>query len=1414
MKKPTLLSPLRVFGNRDEDHNDFFKLISLHLQERQKPYRCCYDLFSGSASLSLMAMKNAVAESYVVNDVFPPFAIFWTTLQHQPDALIRAYQENYDAFIEAKDKEAYYRDLQEYLNTTAVYGELSKNKYASIFALIINLAQNGVLLFRQQDEKQYCECVLGADGNAHCGPTEFAEAVLAAHKLISENKVHFTSNDFTKYSHEFSKDDLVFMNPPSDFDHLSQTRDKRAMQLELSKVMQTLSESQTSFILFYGVLGFYNPYPIAWPKGHLFNLIGSQTEPLNQYIEHMYVSENLARVFVANPSLQGNIQPLFHRMFEIQANHNAHRIALVADGQSLVYADLNAATNRLARRLQTLSHDASEPLFAVYLERSPQLIITLLAIMKSGAAFMLLETNSDALTSMAAHERIKKSGAKWLITHPPLAASLQKIAEDTSWQTLEISRDDYRCEQLAHEFSSENLDSQISPQQLAYVMYTSGSTGEPKGVEILHRGLPYAFGSHQDLLNLGPTDRIAQFASVGFDASLMEIMMALACGGALYVAPKECYRDYDKLRHFYQTQQITIIIQTPKILGILNSNDYRELRAVLIVGESFGKSLADNWQPRQVINGYGLTETTIVSTLEQCDLRSPLTMGEPILGLIAKLQPITDDVSDAQTGELYFSGPCVARGYWQRKEIAAERFQADSQGVVWYKTGDIVQQLASGKLVYLYRLDRQIKLRGQRVELDEIQNRIQELEEILAVRVLVQITASHQKRIVAYIVPRNPDLIMRAGEVLTAKQLLLLKAIKSYLKSKLPGFMCPAITNMVFVDQLLLKDNDKKSCDDRKMLATWTLPFCKLPSEKLNKFSRTQKGYFSVMRDIALEVLSLPEAEAQDFTEEHDFYDWSGDSITVNVFLSRVKKYPYNTLPRRDSAFERGLQQISIIDFNEEPTLLGIWQWCQRQSAATAKAEKEFKDNIPLLLSRSLSQGLLAKSTGVESGQFKVHSKTICFCVHSIMGDAELDYQQSVLQHLPCQMKMLSIPTQRLRYTKSPEEYWQKLIHIHIKMIKRTQARGPYWLLGWSTGGLVANKIAEELRASGERVFVIILDSAHPVLFAITNPIAQSELLLLLAGKIRDAIAFLLQMELTAANFPVVSLEVLREELEINQQINRIFDQLQYNLSQLPQNNREIERARAIIINARQLFNVELVCQNFSEKNKLSTILDRDTLLIVCEDSARKWESPVLGWDTEKLQEQNVCTLKNCDHFALINTDNLVSEFLEPYFATTLESVKKPFYRGLECLLHQKFAEAIEFFSIVIQHNPKHAVAYNNRARAKAYLRDHEAAVADFTWAIAFNNEYAEAYNNRALSYFLLSRYEDAIKDATKALELKSGLFPLALRNRARAYAALGEVDLAIADCDEALRQQSPYEKVERLRAELELLKQAAVKNI
>ncbi|WP_340615160.1 amino acid adenylation domain-containing protein [Xenorhabdus thailandensis] len=454
---------------------------------------------------------------------------------------------------------------------------------------------------------------------------------------------------------------------------------------------------------------------------------------------------------------------LIHQLFEAQVQHTPNAIALVFEGQSLSYDELNKRANRLAHHLIALGVRPDDRV-AICIERSLEMVVGLLGILKAGGAFVPLDPTypTTRLTYM-----LNDSAPVALITQ----TTMTKIGNSHLPTILLDIPDD----PVLDEKSEENPEIQtlgLTSRHLAYVIYTSGSTGQPKGVMIEHRSLCNLITTQQDILTISPDSRILQFASNSFDACIWECCMALMAGARLYLARRENLLPGTTLSHYLETHAITHALLSPTALATMDSLP-ATLQTLMVGGEACPPTLTKRWaQGRKMINAYGPTETTVCATLCRCESQGNHAppIGRPIANTqIYILDMYGQPVPRGVVGEIYIAGVGVARGYLNRPELTAERFLinplSSEYNARMYKTGDLGRWLPDGKIEYLGRNDFQIKLRGFRIEPGEIEARLRQCHgvreaivlpyEKLPYEKLPGENSSVSKQLVAYLLPQT-----------------------------------------------------------------------------------------------------------------------------------------------------------------------------------------------------------------------------------------------------------------------------------------------------------------------------------------------------------------------------------------------------------------------------------------------------------------------------------------------------------------------------------------------------------------------------------------------------------------------------------------------------------------------------------
>ncbi|MHC5939081.1 amino acid adenylation domain-containing protein [Nostoc sp.] len=442
-----------------------------------------------------------------------------------------------------------------------------------------------------------------------------------------------------------------------------------------------------------------------------------------------------------------------NQLFESVAEQNPNATALVLEDKELSYKELNIRSNKLAHYLKKLGVKA-EVLVGLCVERCFDMVIGMLAILKAGGAYIPLDPSypSERLNFM-----LEDAQVSVLLTHKRWIKGLgnhnsQVICLDNDWEII------------AQE-SEDNLISKAKVDTLAYVIYTSGSTGKPKGVKIEHRGLLNLVFWHQKAFTISPIDRATQICGVGFDACGWEIWPYLSTGASIYFVDDEIRQIPQQLRDWLISKAITItLLPTPlaeKIL-LLDFPKNAALRILFTGGDRLNQYPLAN-HPFQLVNNYGPTENTVVTTSGYISVKNKDNLAPAIGRAIANtqlyildkhLQPVPIGVS----GELYISGDGLARGYLNRPELTAECFIYHSftnkLKARLYKTGDLVRYRVDGNMEFLGRIDEQVKIRGYRIELGEIEAVLSQHPAVQQTVVIIR-EDKREKRLVAYVAPKT-----------------------------------------------------------------------------------------------------------------------------------------------------------------------------------------------------------------------------------------------------------------------------------------------------------------------------------------------------------------------------------------------------------------------------------------------------------------------------------------------------------------------------------------------------------------------------------------------------------------------------------------------------------------------------------
>ncbi|PRT07964.1 non-ribosomal peptide synthetase [Bacillus wiedmannii] len=714
-------------------------------------------------------------------------------------------------------------------------------------------------------------------------------------------------------------------------------------------------------------------------------------------------------------------QPL-HVLFEQQVKLTPDAIAVVFENQRLTYSELNSRSNQLAHFLQK-NNVKSETKVGIYLERSMEMVISILGILKAGGAYVPIDPAypQDRITYMLEDSKIpllisKGSNVSGLPEH-----NSRLIQVDNDWS-------------LIAQESEENTINNVTPDNLAYIIYTSGSTGKPKGTLVEHGNVVRLFKSTEKWYNFSNQDVWSMFHSFAFDFSVWELWGALLYGGRLVVVPYMVSRSPEAFYELLCNEAVTVLNQTPSAFRQLMQEDEKyagdklSLRYVIFGGEALDLASLKPWYERHgdqkplLVNMYGITETTVHVTyrpLSWADVRNPQgsIIGIPIPDLSVyvldqNLKPVPDGIS----GEMYVGGAGVTRGYLNRLDLNKERFitnpySSDANSRL-YKSGDLARYTMNGELEYLGRIDQQVKIRGFRMEIGEIESVISAFPTIREVVLTVHEDENHDKRLVAYIVP-------------LINQEISINELRSFMKQTLPDYMIPSV--FIKLDTLPLTTNGKV---DRKAL----------PAPDTSNFM-VESGQVAPRNTLEMELVGIWEniLNISPIGVTDNFFDLGGHSVLAVKLMSLIERKFNKKLP------------ISVLFEGQTIEYL----------AQLISGNDDFMPTSPLV-------AINAKG-----------SLPPIYIVHPAMG--QVMCFADLARELGSNQPVYGLQSAGLYGEREPFSCLEEMAAYYIEAIKKHQPKGPYLIGGYCVGGTVAYEMAYQLQKQGETVDTLaIMDICPP----------------------------------------------------------------------------------------------------------------------------------------------------------------------------------------------------------------------------------------------------------------------------------------------------------------------------------------------
>jgi amino acid adenylation domain-containing protein len=723
---------------------------------------------------------------------------------------------------------------------------------------------------------------------------------------------------------------------------------------------------------------------------------------------------------------------LMRQFLQVQSSQNPTAIAIKDATRELTYGQLNKQVNQLANYLSKQGVQP-ESLVGIYADRSIDLVVAILAVLQAGGAYVPLDPAYPParLASIIAETDLQ------------LVLTQSHLVPDLKHQGLDLFLLDTEWDRVANE-SAELVEVTTTPADLAYIMYTSGSTGKPQGVQITRGQIECYLQAVNRVLNIRADDIYLHSASFSFSSSIRQLLLPLMQGAKVVITSKENTTNLFSLVELIQTEQITVFDTVASVwnyilIGLAEMEETQKSRLMnsqirlltfsggLLTAQLLERVRSQFQQSPQVVNIYGQTETIGVCAYtvptESIGNSGYAPVGtayshNQLYVLDDRLQP----VATAQTGELYVSGASLARGYLNNHQLNDRKFipnpfSQEQQSAWLYKTGDLARYLPDGNLEIVGRQDFQVKIRGMRVEIEEIETVLAQHPHVQQAAVVGKENSAGEIIIVAYIVPNRPQLD--------------LSDVRSFLKTKLTDYMMPSAIEIL--DALPLTPNNKL---DRK---------------RLPEPSRENLTVIPARDDLERQLIQIWERvlDIKKIGIDDSFFDLGGHSLKALQLFAEIEKVWH--------------KKLLLAVLLESPTIA------------------ELAQIIRTGVTPNWSPLVLLKPS---------ENKSPLFCVHPLGGNL-FDYH-TLSKILDIHRPIYGLQPRGIDGKQPPIDRIEDMASYFIRSIQTVQPQGPYFIAGYSFGGIVAFDIARQLTELGEKIaFLGLVDIRCPVIAELDTPFSE-----------------------------------------------------------------------------------------------------------------------------------------------------------------------------------------------------------------------------------------------------------------------------------------------------------------------------------